>query len=371
MIRLFKQVYLAPDTFFDWSKDRITLSKNVGTEMVHQLDEVVRGKTYYHWDGWDPEDLSFESLIKFADEVSSDDAPLLIYADEDVFPVLLTTWLRNVVPDITASQVNQFYQSELYTANYIDGRTGDDQTIDNADYFKLPSYDQQTFEDVWDVEKSSQSFLQWIEDNSHSFELAFLIATYMANGQYKDKIQKFFIRNVRSFVSKHLFDIKREVSQRVLFEDFSDKMGCKKYTLADINQISKDNAPLIEVLYSNRIFSDSSKLYNQSKMNKEGLGINWDKITDQDIDKFAQIVEITNVPIGLDSIDELKWILSVARNSEIADNDLDRILEREQRISQTDVGNKDKFIDYTVCSAMFITHMLQQEQSYMDKLKIV
>jgi hypothetical protein len=371
MIRLFKQVYLAPDTFFDWSKDRITLSKNVGSSMAHQLDEVVRGKTYYYSQGWDPEDLSFESLIKFADEMSGDDAPLVIYADEDVFPVILTTWLRNIAPGITVSQIDQFYQSELYTANYIDGRTGDDITIDHKEHFKLPTFNQQTFEEVWDVEKTSQSFLQWIEENSHSFELAFLIATYMANGQYKDKIQKFFIRNVRSFVYKHLFDIKREVSQRVLFKDFADKMGCKKYTPTNINEISKDDAPLIEVLYSSRIFQDASKIYKENKLNKEGIGINWDKITDDDIDKFAQIVEITNVPIGLDTIDEFKWILSVARNSKVADNDLDRILEREQHICQTDVGNKDRFIDYTVCSAMFITHMLQQEQSYMDKLKIV
>ena len=371
MIRLFKQVYLSPDTFFMWNRDRIVLSKNVGAQMAHQLDEVVQGASLYYNEQWDQEDMSFEQMIEFADDwtTKNDDKPLYIYADEDVFPQLLVTWLRNITPDITVDQVNQFYQSELFTSRNIEGRTGDDNLIEH-DMFSYPDYKVESFEAVWEVQRASQSFLEWIEKNSESFELAFLIATYKSTGQYKDKLCKFFIRNVRHFVHKHLFDIKRELSQKVFSSDFADKMGCKVYDLNNLDQLEHDDSQLIEVFYGKRIL-EAVTLRNSNKGNKEGLGVNWSAITDQDIDSICRVVDITDIPIGVETTEELKWLISVARNTEVSDNDLDKILEREQSLNATDKNQNDKLIDYSVCSAMFINYMLQQDQPYIDKLRIV
>lgn len=368
MIRLFKQVYLSPDSLFNWSSDRITLSKNVGASMAHQLDEVVRGDSYYYSEGWDPEDLPFDKLIEHAEEHCKENSPLVIWADEDAFPKLLVQWIRTIAPNATVDHVHQFYQSEYFSSIYIHGRTGDDQAINHQ--FGYPNFDKKAFEDNWDIQEVPQTFLAWIEDNAEHFELAFLLATYVSTGQYKDRVEKFFMRNVRHFVDLHMYDIKREVSKKILYDDFSDKMGCQRYTLETLEQIGNDKSPLMEVLFGERIYK-SRVLHNSNKMNKEGLNIIWENVTEEDIDNVCRIIDIAKISIGVESIEEFKWIFSVATKGELSDNDLDRMLEREQRIKRTDVKEIDALIDGDICAALYIQHMLQQDDQYIDNLKIV
>lgn len=374
MIRLFKQVYLAPDTFFDWNKDRIVISENVGAELMPLLQESVTGRLLYSCDDWDEgllDDFTFEGMIDLCDQwmiKHDEDRPIVIYADQKAFPKILVAWLRNICPQITVDQVTEYYQSELYTAINIEGRTGDD-TLLVQDNIELPTYNVKDFNQVWDqYPKANQSFGQWIEDNAETFELTFILATYLATGQYKDKVQTFFMRNVRNMLYRNMFDIKREVSQKILLKDFAERMGCQPYTISTLSKLKDDKSPLIEVLYSNRIFT-SETLRSGNKMLGEGKGIDWEAITDTDIDNIAAVIEATNVPIGTNTIEEFKWLLTVARNTVIGDNDIDYLLEREYEANTTDTN--DRLIDYAVCSAVFINHMLTQEQQYIDTLKIL
>jgi len=368
MIRLFKQVYLSPDTLFDWSRDRMVFSKNVGAEVSAVIAGNTRGDAYYYDEGWDEEDLPLHELIELADAAVKEDAPLIIYADEDSFPRLLITWMRTIAPNVTVDQVYELYQAEVYTTYHIDGRSDDDHAFEfNLQY---PKFSKEEFESKWDIPESPQHFLQWIEENAESFELAFLLATYLSTGQYKDRVQKFFIKNVRHFVDRHLFDIKREVGRKVLYDDFAEKIGCQKYTLSNVDQIYHDKSPIMEALFGPRIFA-SKITHNSNKMNKEGLNINWDNITEEDMDNICNAITIADVPIGVDSIDEFRWLFAVATKDKLSDNDLDRILEREQQIKQTSIGDRDNLIDEGVCSALFIQHMLQQDKQYIDNLKII
>ena len=368
MIRLFKQVYLSPDSLFNWSKDRITLSKNVGASLAHQLDEVVRGDSYYYSEGWDQEDLPFDKLIEHADEHCKEESPLVIWADEDSFPKLLVHWMRTIAPNVTVDHVHHLYQAEYFSSMHIDGRTGDDQTIDCE--FGYPAFDKKTFEDNWEIDNVPQTFLGWIENNAENFELTFLLATYVSTGQYRDKVEKFFVRNVRHFIDLHLYDIKREVSKKILNPDFAEKMGCQEYTLETLSQIYDDPSPLMEVLFGGRVYN-TKVLHNSNKMNKEGLNISWDNITEDDIDNICNIVDIAKIHIGVESLEELKWIFSVASKGELSYNDLEKMLEREQRIKKMDVKEMDPLINSEVCSALYIQHMLQQDKQYIDNLKIV
>ncbi len=341
MIRLFKSVFLSNDKFTQPGTQQIFVTpalsisdnnKHFVMESYDAYDEVIR----MHG--------SFDEFIKMCDVwVMQKKRTLVIHADYYSYSRILQSWLRMILPNIDLETSYNYYNAQLTTQLMTKATGIIDDTMDaNAMLnIKIP-YDQ--WKRSWNRTnvKSNQNTVEWIEDNKHTFDGMFAIATYETTGQMFDAVSSIIIMCLK----KRLTDVLRDSKASAFPKIVSGEIGDQKYDMSNMHKVHQNQHPMVRLLYSKEKFK-SITLTSIDDKNYFSDDIDWSKFTEYDIDLLVQVLDIVGLNSEFIDTEEVRWAFNVVKCNEMTYNDYKRFVEREQQC-EVSFAEHDFMLQYCI-----------------------
>lgn len=343
MIRLFKGVFLSNDKFTQPGTQQIFVTpalsisdsnKDFVMESYDVYDEVIR---MYK---------SFDEFIKMCDIwVERKQRSLVIHADYYSYSKILQSWLRMILPNVDCQTSYNYYNAHI-TSQLMTKASGiiDNRMDANAIYNIRIPFDQ--WKRSWNrsAVQPNQNTVEWIENNKHTFDGMFAISTYETTGQMFDSVSDVIVRCLKKRLSAVLKECKSSAFPKIVSGD----IGGQKYDMSNMHTIHQNESPLVRLLYDTEKFQ-SILPTSLSDANYFDDDINWDNISDSDIDLFIQIFDIVGLGSEFNDIDEVQWAFNVVKNNKITYDDYRRFISREQEC-EVSLAENDFMLQYCIAN---------------------
>ena len=214
MIHLFNKVYLEFDSYNDQKRDRIIVSKTLGT----QFDTSV-GKIIYETNELTNVTNDFPSFIEKA---KSSDGVVMVYADKEAFIAILTRWVKAITASCDKETFNSFIKLSLFKIRALDKDTlsGNlsDYTID------LPTVDQ--FSTEFDSVDISIEDSKKIRTNISQYSYEFLLATYLTDQLcYSTEFKNTLLNLLKRQTKETISEVKTNINLNIMNIHFQEAFG--------------------------------------------------------------------------------------------------------------------------------------------------
>lgn len=343
MLHLFNKAYIQADDFINSSVDRVVVSKTSGSpdewkvslgEVIHHTDSidnlVGQGKMYEEY-----KDL-FDMLAE-----RSTERPIVMYLDRQSFNAVVSAWFKTLFKNIDADSAYKLVKSHFAREKLIGGLT-------LKDYYKFEAFEpgKDEFATAFrQIEIDGNDANMVIEKVKNGLSIEFLLATYVATGNYRPQLKASVKRMIERQLVQLIIETKFTTYRKALKDDFVQKMGIKVYDFDKVEEIVTD--PVLSIL-NNSSFCQTPGATEHGK----NSGISLANITDEEINQLDEYVN--KVYPELEYRAYLKDYLNFVRKQELSDLDLDKFIATEAATdeafwSAVDLENIDiYFIDHVL-----------------------
>ena len=330
MFHLFSKTYVEIDAVIDNNENRIVISETCGFPMVEMLKPMYSGfsqsygQTFEDVIGEGKQFATFLDMMQFCYDLNkNEDKKIIIFCDQTSYMKVISHYFKTIFVNIDApsayriSKAN-FSKDILVTHRQIVGMGGHYENW-------LPS--SEVFAPVFDsAEVDATQASAFLTSIGLQRSLEYLLASYVYNGSFKEELKdKLYI-----MLGRHVEEVFKEgwrsIQMNILRKSVQERFGTHTYEIDNIVDVLDD--PVFATLKSTNAWRAAAGGINSTVRTPLDLS----KFSDTDI---ATIVsQIKKAILGSDTVDhptiERKlFYISVLRNNQISDQELDAIIDFE------------------------------------------
>lgn len=283
MLHLFKKVYLDVDDRINLEYDRAVISQHFGFQMYQELNKVVKGQLVKY--GQTVEDVGgvLQLLKDLNDQIDVSNKTTVIYADRAAFTQIIASWLKAVLPNATTDDAYLFLKAYLFKDRMF-GATRQSMSSKIVDF----DIDRNSFAAAYELVEVTDEFKAFVKLIAEGLSIEFMLATYLVDGSYRMPLKASMSALVRKDLEKYLYELKEIVCVHVLRPSLQERLQVTKpYDFTNMTEFINDPSPLVQVFFKPEIWTD----IGMNRASSNGT-INFDAITDEDIELFRAFTEI-------------------------------------------------------------------------------
>lgn len=369
MIHLFKKVYLCLDHAIDMRQTRVVVSKHNG---VNPIPELSSGALIYA--GHTVDDLigpvfpSFEEFFNYIfDKTNQTGAPITIYADDEAFLIMATSWFRLILPHATRDDISGLVRSYVFRHNVF-YRSRWSVTAGRDDM--IFSVNMNKHNDIFS-EKPIKSSGTFIEKVLPWVGVEFILATYLYNGMLKEELKQTLKTLIRKDLEKYFFEAKELFLVHYITDRFASKLGLnKKYDISNAHDIINDTSKYARLFLDSNRWSYPFMSYPSSSKNNVHL----ENFTDEDIEDLKAFISMctetwTEEVIHNNPNSELNKLSFVSIFNDFTDKKLNDFIEIESTFNY--VTGTFFYIDQVSVNHFLVHDILNNNKQHLERYSLV
>lgn len=283
MLHLFKKVYLDVDDRINLEYDRAVVSQHLGYQMLEELTRVVKGKLVKFGKNVDEVGGLHQLMADLNEHVVENNKTTVIYADYASFTEIIAGWLKAALPHASIDDAYAFVKSYLFKDRMFGAaRTSPSSKI--VDF----QIDRPAFVAAYESFVVTDELKAFVSEIKESLSIEFMLASYLKDGTHRLPLKNAMTALVRKDLEKYLYELKEIVCVHVLRPTLQERLHTTRaYDFPILEEFIKDQSPMVQVFFKPEIWTD----IGMNRASSNGT-INFDAITDEDIELFRAFTEI-------------------------------------------------------------------------------
>ena len=293
MLHLFKRVYLSIDETLDTSNHRIVISQDYGYPMV--TDQTNLGTLLNYANSLEDvigPDKAFANYLGFFNyldgQTDSLNAPVIVYADRDVFVKISTNFLRTALPLANAQDIYRILSYYLARQNLLCSSANYYSPVQNVERLKIKTgiTQEEVSAEFFANRVSPPDFYAFFASKYKDLSIEYVAATYSYNGRLANEMAE----QLRGFAIKHAYMCAVE-SRHAIVDTLTSAHTQSILNLANLpvqEMISVvKNAESTGIFFDERVFPREESTVS--------LDANWRRLSTADIVKLSRMsIKILN-----------------------------------------------------------------------------